>query len=194
MSNWQGGIRVNAYAAGGLLPAAVRGTKSEGLFAGCDIYTTFCAIAGVDPTDERAAAAGLPPVDGVNQWPFLSGATTVAPRTEIAVGSDATEANLLQISNRTVVQGLVRADGYFGYSVLSRLTQPENFTMLTFRCIIILGHYLVTTKDLCLHLTPPSLDPPCRRHPRTRPLLHLRRRLQRQLDRQLRLRRRHPCH
>ena len=112
MSNWQGGIRVNAYAAGGLLPAAVAGTKSEGLWAGADIYSTFCALAGVDPTDERAAAAGLPPVDGVNQWPFLSGATTTSPRAEVPIGSDATEANLLQLSNATVVQGLVRADGW----------------------------------------------------------------------------------
>jgi arylsulfatase B len=112
MSNWQGGIRVNAYAAGGLLPPAVRGTKSEALMAGCDVYATFCALAGVDPTDERAAAAGLPPVDGINQWPLLSGATSTPPRTEVPVGSDATEANLVWLANKTVVQALVRADGY----------------------------------------------------------------------------------
>jgi hypothetical protein len=90
----------------------VRGTKSEGLWVGADIYSTFCALAGIDPTDERAAAAGLPPIDGVDQWPFLSGATTTPPRVEVAVGSDATEANLNQLGNMTVVQGLVRADGY----------------------------------------------------------------------------------
>jgi len=103
---------VNAYAAGGLLPAAVRGTKSEGLIAGCDVYATFCALAGVDATDARAAAAGLPPVDGVNIWPFLSGAAPSSPRTEIVIGTDASEANLYQVSNTTVVQGLVRADGW----------------------------------------------------------------------------------
>ena len=62
MSNWNGGIRINAYASGGLVPAARRGTIEEGLFHGCDAYATFCALAGVDPTDQRAAAAGLPPI------------------------------------------------------------------------------------------------------------------------------------
>ena len=131
MSNWQGGIRVNAYAAGGLLPAAVRGTKSEGLIAGADVYATFCALAGVDPTDARAAAAGLPPIDGLNQWPFLSGAAPTSPRVEVPVGSDATEANLLQFSNMTVVQALVRADGYklmigeTGQNIWTSLTYPN---------------------------------------------------------------------
>ena len=55
------------------------------------------------------------------------------------------------------VTGLVRADGYFGFSVLSRLATPERLTALTFRCIVILGHYLVNTKHLRLHLTPPPL-------------------------------------
>ena len=36
MSNWQGGIRVNAYASGGFLPAAVRGTSNAGLIVGAD--------------------------------------------------------------------------------------------------------------------------------------------------------------
>ena len=30
-------------------------------------------MAGVDVTDQRAAATGLPPVDSVNLWPLLSG-------------------------------------------------------------------------------------------------------------------------
>lgn len=37
----------------------------------------------MDQTDSRAAQAGLPPVDGVNMWPYLSGAVNVSPRTEI---------------------------------------------------------------------------------------------------------------
>ena len=43
--------------------------------------TTLCALAGVDPHDERAAAAGLPPVDGLNQWDYLSGQRQESPRT-----------------------------------------------------------------------------------------------------------------
>ena len=46
-------------------------------------YTTFCGLAGVDPTDERAAAAGLPPVDGHDLWPLISGANATSPRTEV---------------------------------------------------------------------------------------------------------------
>ena len=43
MSNWQGGIRVNAYASGGFLPAAVRGTTVGGLIETADMYTTLQA-------------------------------------------------------------------------------------------------------------------------------------------------------
>ena len=109
MSNWQGGIRVNAFASGGLLPAAVVGTVNTGLMHGCDWYATFCALAGVDPFDERAAKAGLPPVDGMDMWPMISGANATSPRTEVAAGSDASECNF---GNGTTVQALVRADGW----------------------------------------------------------------------------------
>jgi arylsulfatase B len=113
MSNWQGGINVNAYASGGLLPAAVRGQKFDGLMHGADIYSTYCALAGVDPTDTRAAAAGLPPIDGYNMWPWLSGANATSPRMEVPVASDATEANLTkEFGNGTVVQAIINADGW----------------------------------------------------------------------------------
>jgi hypothetical protein len=48
------------------------GTKLDGFIHICDYYTTFAAIAGVDPTDTRAALAKLPPVDGLNLWPCES--------------------------------------------------------------------------------------------------------------------------
>jgi arylsulfatase I/J len=107
MGNFQGGIRVNAYASGGFLPAAVRGTTVTGLIETADMYTTFCGIAGVDATDARAAAAGLPPVDGFNMWPMISGANLTSPRTEVPVGANASEVNLSSYYNGTVVQGLV---------------------------------------------------------------------------------------
>ena len=44
MSNWDGGIRGNAFVSGGFLPPAVRGTKFEGLVAVWDWYSTFCAV------------------------------------------------------------------------------------------------------------------------------------------------------
>ena len=87
-SNWQGGVRVNAFVSGGALPPAVRGTTSDELITIWDWYATFAqGIAGVDPTDHRAATAGLPPIDSVNHWDFLTGKSTTSPRTQIPLGS-----------------------------------------------------------------------------------------------------------
>jgi len=59
----EGGIRVNAWASGGYLPAKVRGSTVRGLMGGWDWYATWAALAGVeDITDHKAAAAHLPPV------------------------------------------------------------------------------------------------------------------------------------
>jgi arylsulfatase I/J len=61
-----------------LLPLASRRSR----------YATFAALAGVDATDERAAAAGLPAVDSLNLWPYLSGQAGSSPRTEIHLSQD----------------------------------------------------------------------------------------------------------
>jgi arylsulfatase I/J len=86
MSDWEGGTRVNGFVSGGFLqrvaPLMV-GAKLEGLTHICDWYTTFSALAGVEARDDRAAAANLPPVDGLNLWPYLSGQVQKSPRTEI---------------------------------------------------------------------------------------------------------------
>eukprot|EP00039_Didymoeca_costata_P001708 m.54477 g.54477 ORF g.54477 m.54477 type:complete len:583 (-) comp10929_c0_seq2:800-2548(-) len=85
-SNWEGGIRVNAFVSGGYLkqvaPQMV-GTTLEGYVSIADYYATFCDIAGVDPTDTRAAAAGLPPIDSISMWPYFTGKTKTSPRNEI---------------------------------------------------------------------------------------------------------------
>jgi hypothetical protein len=47
-SNWEGGVRVNAWVSGGALPEAVRGTKKEGLTTIWDWWATFAAIGGID--------------------------------------------------------------------------------------------------------------------------------------------------
>lgn len=87
-SNWEGGIRVNAFASGGLLPKQVRGTKQTGLMAGWDWYATYAALAGVDPTDHKAAAANLPGHDSLNLWPLISGQNATSPRAELALGAE----------------------------------------------------------------------------------------------------------
>ena len=106
-SNFEGGVRVNAFAAGGLLPPAARGRVLEGLAAVEDLYVTFLRLAGLDPADARGGAAGLPPVEGLDLWPWLSGANATSPRTEVVLGACAGGA----ADGPTAVQGLVRADG-----------------------------------------------------------------------------------
>merc|ERR1712127_935856 len=64
------------------------GTKLEGYTHICDWYATFAALAGTDPTDHKAAAAGLPPIDSVNLWPYLSGAESESPRKEVFADPD----------------------------------------------------------------------------------------------------------
>lgn len=106
VSNWEGGVRVNAFVSGGFVPEARRGTIEPGFAAiedwcvcclvwatGVSLngqpycrYATFCALAGVDPTDTRAAAAGLPPIDSLNLWPLISGANPTSPRSEVVLG------------------------------------------------------------------------------------------------------------
>lgn len=110
-SNWEGGIRVNALVSGGLIPPSRRGAVETSLIGIEDWYTTFCALAGVDPTDDKGGAAGLPPVDGHDMWPLLSGANSTSPRTEVVIGSAGVDGSQYHDGD-TVVQALIRADGY----------------------------------------------------------------------------------
>ena len=101
-------MRVNAFAAGGLIPAARRGAIETGFTAIQDWYATFAGLAGVSADDPVAAAAGLPPVDGLDLWALLSGANATSPHTEMVLGAAADEA-----ASATTVQGIIRvADGW----------------------------------------------------------------------------------
>ena len=51
-----------------------------------DWYASFCALAGVSPTDAPAAAAGLPPIDSVDQLPHILGLNATPPRTVVELG------------------------------------------------------------------------------------------------------------
>jgi len=86
-SNWDGGIRVNAFVSGGFVPQRVRGTRLDGLGTLWDWYGTFASLGGVDPFDARASAARLPPVDSVDLWPYIAGDVKSSPRESIALGS-----------------------------------------------------------------------------------------------------------
>ena len=41
-TDWQGGVRVNAFVSGGYLPESMRGKKTEGYVHIADWYATFC--------------------------------------------------------------------------------------------------------------------------------------------------------
>ena len=114
-SDWQGGVRVNAFVSGGFLPDKMRGQKTEGYIHVADWYATFCALAGVDPTDDRAAKAKLPPIDSMNMWPLISGQNPTSPRTDIP------------ISNATLISGDYKLlTGNIGQAGWTGPTYPNN--------------------------------------------------------------------
>lgn len=81
-----------AFISGGFVPAAQRGTAREQLIAAADWYSTFAALARVDPTDTTAAAYDLPPIDSFDQTAVLfpeDGAAVSAPRANIVLGKTA---------------------------------------------------------------------------------------------------------
>jgi len=100
MSNWEGGVRVNAFASGGFIPTERRGTVETGYITGWDWYATFCQLAGVDPEDTKAKAAGLPPIDSKDMWPLLSGQNSTSPRTEIPLGDT--------VGTKAIIGGLIQ--------------------------------------------------------------------------------------
>jgi arylsulfatase I/J len=83
MGNFEGGTRGAAVLSGGFVPQARRGTVATGFVAIEDWYSTICGLAGVDPDDKAARSAGLPPIDSLDLWPYLSGVAPTSPRTEI---------------------------------------------------------------------------------------------------------------
>ncbi len=96
----EGGIRTTAWVTGGLLPPSMRGKNlsSAHSIAICDWHSTFLALAGADragsgfstASGERSVAeksSPVPEMDGINQWPALSGMSTQPLREEVFVGS-----------------------------------------------------------------------------------------------------------
>lgn len=126
---FEGGVRVNSFVTGGLLPKKMRGTESQQLMHFADWYGTFCHLAGVNQKDEAAVAMGLPDVDSINQWPVLSGQTTETQRTDIHIspvtlidysgkwklltGSDPGNINKKFLSKPEFVPFNTKAVGYF---------------------------------------------------------------------------------
>ena len=53
-----------------------------------DWYATFSAFAGVDPTDHRAAAANLPPIDSKDHSGMILGTNMTDARKELPIGTE----------------------------------------------------------------------------------------------------------
>lgn len=104
-ANWEGGVRSNALVSGGFIPPARRGAIETGFAAIEDWFSTFAGLAGADASDPAARAAGLPPVDGVDLWPLLSGANGTSPRAEVVLGAD-------DGGGHATVQGVINAAGF----------------------------------------------------------------------------------
>ena len=65
-------MRSVAFVSGGAVPPRMRGATVDDPVHIADWFATFAALAGVDPTDDAARRAQLPPVDSVNLWPVCS--------------------------------------------------------------------------------------------------------------------------
>ena len=80
---FEGGVRVLAFASGGLIPEDMKGKSTDGFIHIADWYTTLCKLAGVDPTD---SGTGKFDVDGKDIWPIITGSNSTSPHEEIVLG------------------------------------------------------------------------------------------------------------
>lgn len=103
MSNFDGGVRVPAFASGGAIPPRTRGTSRSGILTIWDLYATIADAAGIPAAvykqDSLAEAAGLPQPDSISAWEYICDSTSTPPRQIILLG-DAD-------NFKTVVQGII---------------------------------------------------------------------------------------
>jgi len=73
----------------------------------------------VDPTDTKAAAAKLPPVDSLDMWPLISGQNSTSPRVDVPVSYDT-----LISEGYKILVGTVTGAGWTGPQYPNK-THPE---------------------------------------------------------------------
>ena len=78
--NWEGGVHVPFFVAGGAVPSAQHGQVRHGLVHVADLYATFAGLAGLPAI---APDAGPAPSDSIDQWSYIVGRERTAPRKEI---------------------------------------------------------------------------------------------------------------
>lgn len=99
---------MSALVSGGALPEAARGRMLDGYITAWDWLATYARLAGVDPTDHRSAAAGLPPIDSIDVYDYLVGARATSPRERVIIGD--TSAVLANGDGQALVGGLIEGD------------------------------------------------------------------------------------
>ena len=125
ITDWQGGVRVNAFASGGYLPESMRGQKTEGYIHVADWYATFSALAGVDPTDFQAGKASLPPIDSLNMWPLISGQNSTSPRLDVPISN-----NTLISGEYKILTGTLHEAGWTGPIYPNNTKTPGIFNII----------------------------------------------------------------
>ena len=99
---FEGGVRAVAFASGGLLPEKMQGKTTEGFIHIADWYTTFCKLAGVDPSD---SGEGKFPVDGLDVWPIITGENSSTPHDEIVLGYNYTGKGAIIVGDYKLIVG-----------------------------------------------------------------------------------------
>jgi len=123
-SNWEGGVRVPALVGGGLLPTTMHRQNLSGLVHVSDIYATFCALAGVSAADGNWA-----PVDGLDVWPYISGANATSPRSRIVhehsmFDPTAPSMGAIRENDWKLIVGKEASAGWYGVSSDGHFTPP----------------------------------------------------------------------
>ena len=98
-----------------------------------DWWSTFAYIAGVDPTDHRAAKWGLPPIDSLNMWPMLSGTNTTSPRTIAPLGGVPGPRAIVE-SRFKLLLGSIPMSGWVGPTFPNASSMSHSFTRMTTDC------------------------------------------------------------
>ena len=123
---WEGGVRVEAFVAGGGLPAARRGTTWDGMAHVSDWYRTL--VEGAAGLPIAANATGGPrPLDSLNLWPsLLSGAPS--PRREVVLQVVSPyfseNASAIRVDDMKLIVGVVGDNRTVALPVLSPTDVP----------------------------------------------------------------------
>ena len=98
----------------------MRGKSTDGFIHIADWYTTFCKLAGVDPSD---SGEGFP-VDGMDVWPIINGERSTTLHDVIVLGYNFNEKGAIISGNYKFING---SQGSFCDSLMwSPLDYPCN--------------------------------------------------------------------